>query len=152
LILFGFLPQNVEDESGGRVDESVAYGSGSAAGDTRLRPGELDRFRWEFYRTDTAGTGTPFELTDAVLCADGPVRSLVELTLAAEHGRGHGAMYDALAIARLPRNDCVGRCGSRTEAEELPKLPLTMSGVAARCGRSTRRHGRETMDQPEVTT
>jgi len=97
LILFGFLPQNVEDESGGRVDESVAYGSGSAAGDTRLRPGELDRFRWEFYRTDTAGTGTPFELTDAVLCADGPVRSLVELTLVAEHGRGHGAMYDALA-------------------------------------------------------
>jgi len=29
-----------------------------------------------------------FELTDAVLCADGPVRSLVDLTLVAEHRRG----------------------------------------------------------------
>jgi hypothetical protein len=75
---------------------SVAYGSGSTAGD-RLRPGELDRFRWEFYRSGTARTDTPFELTDAVLCGDGPVRSLVELTLVAEQGRGHGAMYDALA-------------------------------------------------------
>lgn len=37
-----------------------------------------------------------FELTDAVLCADGPVTSLVELTLVAELRRGHGAMYDAL--------------------------------------------------------
>jgi DDE superfamily endonuclease len=38
-----------------------------------------------------------FELTDAVLCADGPVTALVDLTLAAEHRRGHGAMYDALS-------------------------------------------------------
>ena len=38
-----------------------------------------------------------FELTDAILCADSPVRSLVELSLVAEHRRGHGAMYDALA-------------------------------------------------------
>jgi hypothetical protein len=76
---------------------SVAYGSGTAGGDTRLRAGELDRFRCEFYRSCTARADTLFELTDAVLCADGPVRSLVELTLVAEHRRGHGAMYDALA-------------------------------------------------------
>jgi hypothetical protein len=31
-----------------------------------------------------------------VLCSDGPVTSLVELTLTAEHRRGHGAMYDAI--------------------------------------------------------
>ncbi len=37
-----------------------------------------------------------FDLADAALCADGPVRSLVELTLTAEHRRGHGAMYDAV--------------------------------------------------------
>ncbi|MGB9998724.1 NF041680 family putative transposase [Streptomyces pseudogriseolus] len=37
-----------------------------------------------------------FELTDAVLCADGPVKTLVELSLAVEHRRGHGAMYAAL--------------------------------------------------------
>jgi hypothetical protein len=34
-----------------------------------------------------------FELTDAELCVDGPVGSLVELALVAEHSRGHGAMY-----------------------------------------------------------
>lgn len=37
-----------------------------------------------------------FELGDAVLCSDSPVTSLVELTLTAEHRRGHGAMYDAV--------------------------------------------------------
>jgi hypothetical protein len=42
-----------------------------------------------------------FELTDAVLCADGPITSLVELTLVAEHRRGHGAMYDALGQGRV---------------------------------------------------
>jgi hypothetical protein len=42
-----------------------------------------------------------FELADAVLCADGPVRSLVELSLAGEHRRGHGSLYTALACGRL---------------------------------------------------
>jgi hypothetical protein len=125
---------------------SVAYGSGSTAGD-RLRPGELDRFRWEFYRSGTARTDTPFELTDAVLYGDGPVRSLVELTLVAEQGRGHGAMYDALAHGAVTPQRLRPACGSRTEAEELAQAALTMSGVAAGCGRSTRRHGRETMDR-----
>src|SRR3954470_20294209 len=37
-----------------------------------------------------------FELTDALLCADGPVSSLVGLCLTPEHRRGHGALYDAL--------------------------------------------------------
>ena len=37
-----------------------------------------------------------FELTDALLCTDGPVHSLVGLCLAPEHSRGHGALYDAL--------------------------------------------------------
>ena len=76
---------------------SVVYGAGTGAGDTRLRASELDRFRCAFYRSCAARADTLFELTDAVLCADGPVRSLVELTLVAEHRRGHGAMYDALA-------------------------------------------------------
>jgi hypothetical protein len=47
-----------------------------------------------------------FELTDALLCSGGPVTSLVDLSLAAEHRRGHGALYDALGaggidVARL---------------------------------------------------
>ncbi|MFB6715949.1 MULTISPECIES: NF041680 family putative transposase [unclassified Streptomyces] len=56
----------------------------------------LSRFRIEFYDCFYTRGDALFELTDAVLCADGPVKSLVELTLAAEHRRGHGAMYDAL--------------------------------------------------------
>ena len=80
---------------------SVTHGTDAGAGDIRLRQGELDRFRWEFYRSCTARADALFELTDAVLCADGPVRSLVELTLVAEHRRGHGAMYDALNAGRV---------------------------------------------------
>lgn len=65
------------------------------------RRGDLDRFRREFYASLTARADALFELTDAVLCADGPVRSLVDLTLVAEHRRGHGAMYDALSHGRV---------------------------------------------------
>jgi hypothetical protein len=56
----------------------------------------LSRFRTDFYTCLTARIDALFELTDAVLCADGPVRTLVGLSLAPEHRRGHGAMYDAL--------------------------------------------------------
>jgi hypothetical protein len=59
--------------------------------------GVLADFRQEFYGCLTARADALFELTDAVLCAEGPVTSLVELSLAAEHRRGHGALYDALA-------------------------------------------------------
>ncbi|WSL88875.1 transposase [Streptomyces sp. NBC_01724] len=38
---------------------------------------------------------------DAVLCADGPVTSLPELSLSGVHRRGHGAMYDALAQGHI---------------------------------------------------
>lgn len=49
-----------------------------------------------------------FELSDALLCADGPVKTLVELSLAPEHQRGHGALYGGLNrghldVARLRR-------------------------------------------------
>jgi hypothetical protein len=58
-------------------------------------------FRREFYASLAARSDALFELTDAVLCANGPVTSLVELTLLAEHRRGHGAMYDALNAGRI---------------------------------------------------
>jgi hypothetical protein len=96
LILFGFLSQSSKTKAVAAV-MSVTDGSNTGVGDTRFGPGELDRFRWEFYRSCTARADALFELADAVLCADGPVRSLVELSLVAEHRRGHGAMYDALA-------------------------------------------------------
>ena len=63
--------------------------------------GELTRFRHELYGCLTARADALFELTDAVLCTDGPVRSLVGLSLAPEHRRGHGALYDGINHGRL---------------------------------------------------
>ena len=63
--------------------------------------GDLARFRQEFYQCLTARADALFELADALLCTDGPVKSLVGLTLAPEHRRGHGAMYDALNQGRI---------------------------------------------------
>ena len=96
LILFGFLSQSSKTKAMAAM-LSVAHSRAVGPGDTPTPRGDLDRFRLEFYRSLTARADALFELTDAMLCADGPVRSLVELTLVAEHRRGHGAMYDALA-------------------------------------------------------
>ena len=69
----------------------------------------LSRFRLDFRACLTARGDELFELADAVLCADGPVRTLAGLSLAPEHRRGHGALYDAvnhgrIEIARLRRS------------------------------------------------
>jgi hypothetical protein len=63
--------------------------------------GELSRFRQEFYRCLPARADALFELAEAVLCADGPVRSLAGLSLVPEHRRGHGALYDAVSHGRV---------------------------------------------------
>jgi hypothetical protein len=63
--------------------------------------GNLSRFRQELYGCLTARADALFELTDAVLCADGPVTSLAELSLTAEHRRGHGALYDAVNYGHI---------------------------------------------------
>jgi len=69
------------------------------------RPGRarerLAGFRQELYRCFTARADALFELADAVLCADGPVKTLVGLSLAPEHQRGHGALYDAVNCGRV---------------------------------------------------
>jgi hypothetical protein len=80
---------------------SVACARTTVAGDTPAGSGELAWFRQQFYGSLTARADALFELTEAVLCADGPVTSLVALTLTAEHRRGHGAMYDALNAGRV---------------------------------------------------
>src|SRR5580700_1746317 len=69
----------------------------------------LSRFRREFRACLAARGDELCELADAVLCADGPVRTLAGLSLAPEHRRGHGALYDAvnhgqIGIARLRRS------------------------------------------------
>ncbi|WP_275306701.1 transposase [Streptomyces yunnanensis] len=55
----------------------------------------LSRFRVEFYDCLYGRADALFDLTDAILCADGPVKTLVELCLAVEHRRGHRALYAA---------------------------------------------------------
>jgi hypothetical protein len=63
--------------------------------------GILSRLRVEFYDCLYKRGDALFELTDALLCTDGPVKTLVELSLALEHRRGHGAMYAALEADHL---------------------------------------------------
>ena len=62
---------------------------------------QLAAFRGELYGCLAARADELFELTDAVLCADGPVKTLVGLSLAPEHRRGHGALYDAVNHGRI---------------------------------------------------
>jgi DDE superfamily endonuclease len=63
--------------------------------------GRLVRFRELFYGCLTRRGDALFELTDALLCADGPVTSLVGLSLAAEHRRGHGSTFAAVNDGRI---------------------------------------------------
>jgi hypothetical protein len=69
--------------------------------DTTAALGQLSAFRRESYACLTRRADALFELTDAVLCLDGPVRSLVEASLAGEHRRGHGSLYAALNHGRV---------------------------------------------------
>ena len=63
--------------------------------------GALSAFRRGFYDCLHRRADALFELCDAVLCTDGPVGSLVGLWLAAEHRRGHGALYDGVNAGRM---------------------------------------------------
>jgi hypothetical protein len=57
----------------------------------------LREFRARLYGCLTARPDASFELTDAILCADHAVTSLVQLSLVPAFRRGHGALYAALA-------------------------------------------------------
>ncbi len=62
---------------------------------------EVSCCRTELYACLTARSDVLFEICDALLCTDGPVRTLVDLALAPEHRRGYGALYDGLNQGRL---------------------------------------------------
>lgn len=63
--------------------------------------GLLAGFRQAVYDCLLRRADALFELGDAQLCADGSVDTLVGLSLAAEHRRGHGALYDAVNAGRV---------------------------------------------------
>ncbi|MFH9970247.1 transposase [Streptomyces mirabilis] len=62
---------------------------------------EVSCFRAELYACLTARGEALFESCDALLCTVGPVRTLVDLALAPEHRRGHGALYAGLNQGRI---------------------------------------------------
>lgn len=107
LIILGFLSQSSKTKAVAVV-VSLAQESTRGQDTDPARRGDLAWFRGEFYGCLTARADALFELTDALLCTEGPVRTLVELALAPEHRRGHGALYDGLnhggiEVARLRR-------------------------------------------------
>src|SRR5690349_23749607 len=77
----------------------------------------LSRFRADFHACLTARADELCELADAVLCADGPVRDLAGLSLAPEHRRGHGALYDAVNHGRVD----IGRLRRALAGLALPR-------------------------------
>src|SRR3954468_24742032 len=95
------------------VPVGVVGQSGAAEAAERLRG-----FRGELYRCLERRADELFELTDALLCADGPVSSLVGLSLAPEHRRGHGALYDAVNVGRVD----VERLGRVLACLPLPRM------------------------------
>lgn len=100
LIIFGFLPQ-ISKTKAVAVGASVQQSSGLGEQARSAMLDDLVVFRGAFYDCLTLRADALFELTDAVLCADGPVSTLVGLTLTAEHRRGHGALYDGLGSGRI---------------------------------------------------
>jgi hypothetical protein len=77
----------------------------------------LSRFRLDFRACLTARGDELFELADAVLCTDGPVKTLAGLSLAPEHRRGHGALYDAVNCGRAE----IGRLRRSLAGLPLPR-------------------------------
>ena len=77
----------------------------------------LSRFRRDFHACLAARADELSELADAVLCADGPVRTLAGLSLAPEHRRGHGALYDAVNHGRID----IGRLRRSLAGLPLPR-------------------------------
>jgi hypothetical protein len=99
------------------VSFSMAWGAGPAGNRGVAAAGigrpldQLAAFRRELYGCLTGRADALFDLCDAVLCAEGPVKTLAGLSLAPGHRRGHGALYDAvnhgrIDIARLRRSLC----------------------------------------------
>jgi DDE superfamily endonuclease len=77
----------------------------------------LSQFRVAFHACLTARSDELSELADAVLCAGGPVRTLAGLSLAPEHRRGHGALYDAVNHGRIS----IGRLRRALDGLPLPR-------------------------------
>lgn len=86
---------------------------GVLEGVARVDPlGVLSGFRQDLHDCLNVRGDALFELVDALLCADGPVKTLVEPSLAPEHRRGHGGLCGGVNRGRLdvarPRGTLAG--------------------------------------------
>ncbi|GHE69281.1 hypothetical protein GCM10018785_42280 [Streptomyces longispororuber] len=72
--------------------------------DGREAIAQLSHFRTAFYGCLSARADAFFEPADALLCADSPTRTPVELSLLAEHQRNYGSLCGALNHGRLDVN------------------------------------------------
>src|SRR3954453_916992 len=97
--------------------DSVDLGGGAGQSVAGEQLDRLREFRGRVYRCLGRRADELFELTDALLCAEGPVRSLVGLCLVPERRRGHGALYDALTSGEVNADRL------RAELAALPALP-----------------------------
>ena len=104
--------------------------------------GVLSRFRVDFHGCLTARGDELSELADALLCTEGPVKTLVGLSLAPEHRRGHGALYDGvnrgrIDFARLRKTlACLPRRGPLTGGSCWPRMSARGCGRARRPART----------------
>ena len=78
----------------------------------------LCAFRRQVYACLEARADALFELSEAVLCAAGPVRSLPELSLEPEHRRGHGSLYDGLNAGKIE----IARLRKALDGLPLPRV------------------------------
>ncbi|GLZ36609.1 hypothetical protein Acsp05_02340 [Actinokineospora sp. NBRC 105648] len=83
----------------------------------RRANGELSKFRRQVHESLNRRADALFELAEAVLCADGPVRSIAELSLVGEHRRGHGSGYAALARGTMD----IPRLQTALSAASIPR-------------------------------
>jgi hypothetical protein len=91
---------------------------GGGCGDEQVAWGRLVGFREELWRCLTRRGDALFGLADAVLCG-GRVTDLARLSLVAEFGRGHGALYDGLNAGVVE----VARLRVALAALPLPRWP-----------------------------
>jgi DDE superfamily endonuclease len=129
VIIFGFLPQSSKMKAVAVAFSMARLEAGVEPQPERCRARDrLADFRRELYRCFTARA-------DAVLCADGPVKTLAGLSVVPEHRRGHGALHDAVNAGRVE----IGRLRRAVAGLPLPRAAPagTGHGALGRCTGAT---------------
>ncbi len=93
-------------------------------------------FRRHLYVCFTRWTDALFELTDAALCANGPISSVPALSLESEFTRSHGSLYKALARGRIDE-DRLRRLLVSARPADWPLVFAVDASTWARCDAET---------------